>query len=608
MCGFLVEYNPKNNILPKGEFLQLLDLSVNRGPDYQGYSKVNASLQMGFNRLAILDTSAAGNQPYKSYNSRYTLVFNGEIYNHLSLRKKLEFNNYKSHSDTETIATCLEQFGVAQTLPLLNGMFALVIYDHLEQKLHIARDFAGIKPLYYGFNGSTLIVASQYNQITHHPQFKNNPLDTKVLNLYLQQQFVSPPFGLYKNTFQLLPGEWLTLSKDGSVTKNRFWEFPKVAPTEILDLESALKETSEVLNEVVQRQLLADVPLGMFLSGGVDSALISTAVSATNPNLKAFTIGSDSKKHDECDRAQQFANALNLQQNIWKLSGNEVLKHWEEAIKCLHEPLADISIIPTYLVSKLAKKEVTVALSGDGGDELFFGYERFWSIGKNINYQHYPNLVKKGIYALDKLWSNNKNVNSVLLAQYQAQAHQGLHTRFRNKILKEIAPDIYKVGLPENYDNYNYANTKNLSTLYQQMRKAEFYGMMQKTLRKVDLASMQNSLEVRVPFLDKKMIETALKIDPLLSINHQSQKKVLKKLLLKRVPNVAEETSKKGFSVPLTGWMRTDLKELFYDTLLQEKITQFGFQKKEVEKLLQQHQLGQADHKWPIFTLYALLK
>lgn len=609
MCGFLAEYNLEPSAgLNKERFLNLQAMSLKRGPDDSGYVSIEPYVQMGFNRLAIQDTSLAGSQPMASPHKKYTLVFNGEIYNHLELRKALNYNGYKGHSDTETISVCLESWGVEKTVKALNGMFAMVIYNHENHELSLVRDFAGIKPLFYGWDGKTLVAASQYDQLRAHPAYSNKSVNAQVLKLYLQQHFLPAPFGLYEDTFQVLPGEIITFNKKGSRFHQRYWELPIHQTGFITNALEAERHIEAVMDEVVRQQLISDVPVGAFLSGGVDSSLITSALKKYHTKAQLFTIGSDSKIHDESERAKQFAEALDLQQTIWNLDAKEMLTYWDEAMNAVHEPIADFSILPTYLVSKLAKKQVDVALSGDGGDELFFGYERFWSIGKNIKYQHYPSLMRKGLYGIDKYISGNKNLNAVLLASSQAKAHQGLHSRFRKERLDVLAPNLADVALPIAYNVYNYENTKDDRALVQYMRHAEFYGMMQKTLRKVDLASMENSLEVRVPFLDKQMIEASLKIDPLLSYGKTKRKQVLKNILHKRIPSVAEETVKKGFSIPLTAWLREDLKPIFTERLLDADLAGFGFEHSAVEQMLQQHHHHQHDLKWPLFTLYALLK
>ena len=536
MCGFLLEFK-SDTLSTKQEFIKLLSQSKLRGPDYQGYWSNNISVQLGFNRLSILDLSEAGNQPMISPSQKFAIVFNGEIYNHLELRKKLEFNKFRGQSDTETITACLDEWGVLKTVESLDGMFAISIYNQETKEIHLVRDFAGIKPLFYGCNGKTLVAASQYDQIKSHPDFTNYPIDESVLKLYLQQHFVPAPFGLYKNTFQVKPGEIITFGPNGNSVKQQYWEFPSSYDYSISDSIAAEQLVSETLDSCVKDQMISDVPLGAFLSGGVDSPLICSYAKKYNKDLSVFSIGSDSVVHDESERATEFAKALELPHDLWKLSSSEVLKYWDEAIKSLHEPLADFSILPTYLVSKLAKNKVTVALSGDGGDELFFGYERFYSIGKNINYQHLPSLLRKGIYGFDKYYSGNKNVNGVLLGNKQSNAHQGQHSRFLKRDLDSIAPQLVNINFPEAWSVYQFENSRDERELVMKVQKDEFYGMMQKTLRKVDLASMENSLEVRVPFLQKKMIETSWKIDPLLSYGKNKKKEVLKHILQNQIPN-----------------------------------------------------------------------
>lgn len=607
MCGFLAEYDSTSALTHKHQFVELLDLSKKRGPDSQGYWSTG-TVQLGFNRLAIMDLSEAGNQPMSSPNKRFTLVFNGEIYNHIQLRKQLSFSNFRGNSDTETITACLEEWGINKTVAALDGMFAMTIYDHNQKSVTLVRDFAGIKPLFYGWNGKKLVAASQYDQIVQHPSFKNTGVNESVLKLYLQQHFVPAPFGLYNQTHQLHPGEMITFYPNGEKTHFRYWELSDELDFSISDSKQAENDISDTLNSCVKDQMLSDVPLGAFLSGGVDSPLVCAYATKHHKDLTVYSIGSDSKMHDESERAQQFAEALNLKQSIWKLDAKEMISYWHEATAALHEPLADFSILPTYLVSKLAKNNVTVALSGDGGDELFFGYERFWSIGKNIKYQHYPSMVRKSIYGFDKYISKSKKVNSVLITDAQSKAHEGLHSRFQKKCLDTVAPDLKDINLPEEWKVYDYKNCKDERDLMAKMRKAEFYGMMQKTLRKVDLASMENSLEVRVPFLQKKMIEASLQIDPMLSYGNGNKKQILKNMLHTQIPQMQDDNVKRGFSIPLSDWIRADLKGVFETTLLEGNLSNFGFDKKILQNMLKTHHSKEQDLKWPLFTLFALAK
>ena len=604
MCGFLGQYNTQN--LTESDFRQLLAMGAHRGPDQTGYWH-GERVQLGFNRLAILELTEAGHQPMPSPNGQFILMFNGEIYNHLDLRKKLPSYMYRGHSDTETITHALEVWGIRKTIEALDGMFAIAIYDKISGNLTLARDFAGIKPLFYGFERGQVVFASQYDQVRKHPIFKQKSINPQVLKLYLKQHFMPAPFGLYQNTHQLRPGEIISFSAAGDVKKERYWQLPETLG-DVRDEAEAQRIFSEAFESSVVDQLVADVPLGAFLSGGVDSPLVCAYAKKHKSGIKVFSIGSDSKKHDESERASAFSEALALKQHLWKLDAKEMLSFWDESTEVLHEPLADFSILPTYLVSKLARKHVTVALSGDGGDELFFGYERFWSVAKNIRYQHLPNTVRKAVYAADKVLNKNKYTNSLLTLGCQAQAHESLHSRFSNTWLNQIFPDLENVALPDDWDVYCYENTSDLQVLMARMRKAEFYGMMQKTLRKVDLASMQNSLEVRVPFLQKKTIEAALRIDPMLSMAKGARKQLLKNNLSQHIPTIADDGQKRGFSVPLGNWIREDLKARFGE-IAEDLLIKYDFiNAKSINMLLNAHMVKGEDHKWALFTLYGLNK
>ena len=608
MCGFQIQYNLNSKIENLLDLELLLRRSNLRGPDEsKTWQNLNCNCWMGFNRLSIQDLTEAGSQPMCSNSNRFTIVFNGEIYNHLELRKICSFKNWKGHSDTETILALVEEFGFIETVSKLDGMFAVIVYDSYENSISCARDFAGIKPFFYGWNGKVFVGASQYNQISEHPEFEKNEIDCSVLRLYLEQHYLPAPFGLLKETAQLEPGQWIKVSNTG-FEKGYFWQLPDYFEPTIYNPDEAENIIQQELYSSVKSQMLSDVPLGAFLSGGIDSPLICHYASKNlNSQLNTFTVGSDSKIHNESEFAAKYARLIGTDHYLSMLNTNEIQNSFEEILGCISEPMADLSIIPTYLVSKLAKKQVTVALSGDGGDELFFGYERFWSIGKNINYQHLPYLFKAGIYGFDKYFAKKKFVNSNLLSDSQSKAHQGLHNRFSSKLIEQLFPYLKGIQLPDNYNTYEYDNCTSELELIQKMRKAEFYGMMQKTLRKVDLASMGVSLEVRVPFLSKSFIETSLKIDPFLSYGAHKKKQILKDTLFKIYPNAPIDNIKRGFSVPLGDWLRENkFSESVSNSLLDGVLSsKYGVSNIEVKNILEEHKNG-IDLKWPIFTLLNL--
>jgi asparagine synthase (glutamine-hydrolysing) len=440
----------------------------------------------------------------QSPSGRFQLVYNGEVYNHQDIRDKLprNYHTFRGNSDTETLAVAFDYWGIEPVIEKCDGMFALGVYDRKEQALWLARDFAGIKPLFYGLNNERLVFASQYDQVAAHPAFRQEAPDSTVLKLYLEQHYMPAPFGLLRNTGQLQPGEIMRVNAKGEVHRSRYWVMPLHDHVSKKEKRDAIDMLAEELQRSVAAEMLADVPLGAFISGGIDSPLVCYYASRQSPAgiFKAFTIGSDSRVHDESEDASTYAALMGLEHHLEHMKASDAATILQEVSAAIHEPMADFSIIPTYLVSKLASQDVKVALSGDGGDELFFGYERFWSIAKNIRLQALPYPAKYLAYGADRLLSCNRRINSAVLAPTQGQAHRGLHSRFPSSAITAVAPDLAQVHTPDNFEVYNYPLTNNLPQLLLHMRSAEFYGMMQKTLRKVDLASMENSLEVRVPF------------------------------------------------------------------------------------------------------------
>jgi len=610
MCGILGEFIYNNHSLTdRSRFLSLLELSRNRGPDSQGYFTNDNNFQFGFNRLSILDLSKNGNQPIHSPSGRYTMVFNGEIYDHLELRKTLPKDKYifKGFGDTESLIACFDNFGIENTVSKLDGMFSIGIFDHREKELHLIRDFAGIKPMYYGWNEKVSVFASQYNQISNHPVFNNEPIDGEVLKLYLTQHFIPAPFGLLKNTYAVNPGEIITFDINGKKHSKKYWVYPEYVPDQN-DRKDVLEKIETDLESAIKAELLSDVPLGAFLSGGVDSPLICYYASRLrNKTFDTFSMGSDSVAHDESRQATEYANYLKTPHYMTYMNAENSLEILERAVESAGEPFGDFSIIPTWQLSKLAKEKVTVALSGDGGDELFFGYERFRSITKNYHYWRYPFWLRYYLRGIDKLIYNEKHINECILASKPGEAHRGLHSRFPPNILDQIAPDLKMVEMPGRFDLYDYPNPTSQDELLYYIRKAEFYGMLQKTLMKVDRASMAHGLEVRVPFLKKSFLEKILKIDISIHNPLQQRKKLLFQLLNKCYPTINPEKTKMGFSIPLTNWIRKDYQQTFKEKLLDKSFCDsLGFDNSAIEQMLSSHITRKIDYKWPLFSLFSL--
>ncbi len=361
---------------------------AHRGPDHEStWCDLNAGIALGHRRLAVVDLSSAGNQPMMSVSGRYVIVFNGEIYNFLDLRKDLEritpAAKFQGHSDTEVMLACFEHWGIIDSVARFNGMFAFAVWDRLERRLHLARDPVGEKPLYYARTPNGFLFGSELKPLRVHPDFRGE-IDGTALALYLERGYVPAPYSIYKNVFKLKPGAVLTIpcsSRRESVT--RYWSFKDVAehgcanPVDLTD-EEASRRLERLLTDATRIRMVADVPLGAFLSGGIDSSLVVALMQSLSSHpVRTFTIGFHESSYNEAAAAKAVAQHLHTEHTEWYITPQDALDLVPQLPALYDEPFADSSQIPTYLVSKLAREHVTVSLSGDGGDELFGGYRRY---------------------------------------------------------------------------------------------------------------------------------------------------------------------------------------------------------------------------------------
>lgn len=617
MCGILGEINLKGERTSPDFFLKILRLSSKRGPDnFRIFNEID-NIQFGFNRLSILDLSENSSQPILSNDKRYLMVFNGEIYNYFDIKIRLEKLGVliKGNGDTPVLVNAFSTLGINQTLRILDGMFAIALFDIERKLLYLIRDFAGIKPLYFGINKKGAVFASQFNQIAKHKYFQNNKVNYNVLKLFLHQQYVPAPYALFEETHQVRPGEMVSINQYGELKKERYWEFAKHVPLSSFTRSEAIKAIENNLNENVRKQLISDVPVGAFLSGGVDSALICNyAQKNKSSQMMTFNIGSESIVHDESKEAIEFSKMIGTDHKKKIMNSEITLNTLKKLNFNLTEPFADISILPTLLASKLASDHVKVVLSGDGADELFFGYERFWSLAKNINLQGYNKFIKYIIYGLDKIFFDNQHINSLVLYDKQSMAHFNLHSNFSVEEIECFIPQLKEAEFPTGHRIYDYANEKTEKKLISSMRYCEFYGMMQKSLRKVDLASMSNSIEIRVPFLNKDLIETSLGLDPYFNYGPNTGKKSGKKTLLKEIlkdqlPKSNIPDAKKGFSIPMRKHLNEFLFDEFNETLNDQTLCEhFNIDVNYIKKILNEHHSYLIDHKVKLFTIYNLFK
>jgi asparagine synthase (glutamine-hydrolysing) len=610
MCGICGIYRtePREEAGSRQAVRAMTRLMVRRGPDDEGYWD-DGRCFFGFRRLAILDLTAAGRQPMMSGDGRSVIVFNGELYNFQELRHELEKMGirFRSRTDTEVALEALNQWG-ERAIERFNGMFGLAWYQVQERRLVLARDHAGIKPLFYrvGPAAGQISFASQLNCLIL-PEAGGAPsLREDALGLYLRLNYFPWPYTLYEGIHQLPPGHLLVAEADGGLHCRAWWRLPEEPAPAAEQDERVLDEAlAAAVANAVRRQRIADVPVGVFLSGGVDSPLVAAvARQQCGRDLKTFTIGTPEWTLDESEDARRYAELLDVTHRLLPISEQEVLALVDEAARAQTEPFADYSMLPTMLVSRLARTEVVVALSGDGGDELFFGYERPFSLGRNGLDFRYPYWVRWLLYAGGRAGVLPKRSGAIMHRSPES-LYLALHSHFASNHFDSL-PGALK-SVPEEFSLYEFHGEINHASLANFSRRVEFYGQLQRVLRKVDMASMHYSLEVRVPLLDREVIEASLAYDGAEELKSGKRKRALRRLLARHVGEEAIPETKRGFGVPLGQWLRGALRERAEEELLGTGgwvAPLLG--RRVVEAMWREHVDGQRDHKWALYSLLAL--
>lgn len=569
MCGFLGEISVE--LLKRLEFKKLLDLSVSRGPDQQGFWK-DDSCQLGFNRLSILDLSENGKQPLLSPSGNFAMVFNGEVYNYKDIQKKYNIPDavLRSSSDSEILSHLIEKVSLEQFASELNGMFAISIWDIAQQQLFLIRDFSGIKPLYYGLHDEGIVFASQFDQIFQHMAFHDKKLRPEIMKEFFGLGYMPAPNTVFANIFQVEPGQFLVWDFHSKkiVERKKYYEWK--ANPEIKETESnTIAQFSEYFKKTIKSQLHADVPVATFLSSGIDSTLVTLYAKENKDDICAFTFGVSDPEFDETSKAKEYAKILAVNHLVESCSSEDLLQSIDIHFQSMPEPFGDYSSIPTYLITKKATQFATVMLSGDGGDELFWGYPRYMKSVAQAHWFKYPLWLRKMIVPVFR--KKNKQLSSALdlMARFSDWIlYKQIHFTHLDKLFPKTN---FSTELQKIY-NFKRSNTKENVLLY--LKENEFYGHQQRTLRKVDLMSMANSLEVRVPFLDKEMIRFSNTIIPQLGIEHAIPKFILKEDLYCHIDQNMVNKKKKGFSVPIEKWLKNELKEDFIKTVI--KIPFYG--------------------------------
>ena len=608
MCGLtgFWQKNAATNDLARTAQL-MADCIKHRGPDDSGvWVDEHAGLALAHRRLSIVDLSAAGHQPMVSASGRFVLAYNGEIYNHLELRHDLEAIGaapaWRGHSDTETLLACIEAWGVETTLKRSVGMFAFVLWDRQERSLVLARDRAGEKPLYYGWQGDTLLFGSELKSLRAHPSF-NASVDRGALVLLLRHNYIPAPYSIHQGIFKLPPGTWLRLAEgQRDVQPQPYWSLAEVAERGVADQfggsdAEAIGELERVLGRAVGGQQVADVPLGALLSGGIDSSLITALMQAQSSRpIRTFTIGFDEKAYDEATHARAVAAHLGTQHTELRLSANDALGLIPQLPSMYDEPFADSSQLPTHLVMKLARQHVTVALSGDAGDEFFGGYNRYFlgpKTWQRVSWMPAPLRHALGA-AMTAVPAHTINHLGAPLARRLGIAQPGdkAHKLGRRLRHVESIDDLY-VSLVTEWpdaeglvvDGFIPPNLLDARERWPSLpdpvaRMMVLDGltyMPDDILTKVDRASMAVSLETRAPFLDRDVMEFAWRLPMHMKVRDGKGKWILRQLLDRHVPRALIERPKMGFGIPLDQWLRGPLREWAGDLLAEDRLRREGY-------------------------------
>lgn len=595
MCGICGYISKKD--LEEISLMQMRDTIIYRGPDDAGQeiSKIGEySVGMAHRRLSIVDLSENGHQPMSSLGGGKSVIFNGEIYNYEELREELKGYPYQSKTDTEIILAAYEQWGI-DFVNRCNGMFAIALLDKDKKTLYLIRDRMGQKPLYYYYDGSMVIFASALKPIMAYPDL-HLEIDKSVLGRYLVKQCIVSPNTIYKNVYKVSPGEMITVKiiedKKLELKKKKYWEINKFYLHNKNSFkgsyEDAKQQLKKALIKSIDYRMMADVPVGLLLSGGYDSSIIAAlAQKKRTDKIKTYSIGIKDSTLDEACFAKDIADYIGTDHHELYISKDEMLDMVRKLPEYYDEPFADSSQIATMLVARLARQDVTVVLTGDGGDELFGGYpiyaeermaQKLDFVGgilyklkeKKIIFRYYNKLP----FAIKMIVENRKKENKTQF-NYRAKIDTA------RMILGE------KEGISENYDESKIL-VKSWSTK-RMLLDAQTY-LPDDLFCKVDRATMMNSLEARSPFMDRNVVELALAMPQRFKLNRRKGKRIIKDIAWELIPKKMLDRPKSGFEVPIDDWMRNELKEKLVDCSRQEYLEKQGiFRPLETEKLVDRY-------------------
>lgn len=614
MCGIAGFFEPgaaRTAIERRDVIQRMCDVITHRGPDDEGFY-TDGGLAIGMRRLSIIDL-ATGHQPISNEDGTVWIVFNGEIYNYAELRDDLcrRGHRFRSNSDTETIVHLYEEFG-EQCVEKLRGMFGFAIWDARTHKLLLARDRIGKKPLHYAQFGDTLIFGSEIKSLLQYPGLKREP-KLEALSDFLSFGYVPDAETAFRGIYKLPPGHTLTF-QHGRLSTRQYWDFTYDDLRPVRDLREYTAQLRDELDEAVRIRLMSEVPLGAFLSGGIDSSTVVGLMARHSAQpVKTFSIGFSEASFDELEYARITAKHFQTDHHEFVVTP-DVCRLVEEIVWHHDEPFADFSSIPTYVVSKLAREHVTVVLSGDGGDEVFGGYERYVRHKRREIFENLPKAARHGVLLplsrmLPQITPGKNFLRNIALDP--AARYVDSVTLFDEHAKRRLLTPATLRAL-QGYDaTREFRHLFNLPTSHERMDHLMY--LDSKTylpgdiLAKVDRMSMAHSIETRAPLLDHKLIEFVQQIPSSLKVHGFETKYILKQAMQGVVPEPILRRTKKGFSVPLKVWFKGELKELLQDTLGDQRTRERGLlNQRTVQTIIQEHLRGRRDHArtlWALLTL-----
>jgi len=616
MCGILGFINTDLTRPADEQIARAMSAAItHRGPDDEGfYFKQNVA--MGMRRLSIIDL-ATGRQPISNEDGSVWVVFNGEIYNFPELRRRLlaRGHQFGTHSDTEVIVHLYEDHG-DELVDHLNGMFAFALWDERRRRLLIARDRMGEKPLYFTRTANALIFASELKSLVVHPEVERR-VNLLALRKYLQYEFVPSPHTMIEGVHKLRPAHRLIFEK-GEWRTEPYWRLSYEGERLKIGEDEAAEEVHDRLREAVRMRLISDVPLGVLLSGGIDSSAVAAlACEAAEGRVKTFSIAFEEKSFDESSYARLVANHLGTEHYEQRFTEREMLEIVPEIPRLLDEPLGDGSLIPTFLLSRFTRERVTVALGGDGGDELFAGYPTYAAHRVADYFRALPRFVREGLIepAVARLPVSTDNLSFDFKAKRFVQGAalplgerhtvwMGSYTAAQQRSL--LSPEVLSACPDEEvFDEVRIYDLQNGHDVVEQMMTLDAtHYLPECVLFKVDRASMAASLETRAPFLDHMLIEFLTKLPVGLKLRGLTGKYILKRSMRDRLPQQIIKRPKKGFGMPVAKWVKGELRTFVRDAFAPERLKRRGlFNADYVGRLLDEHERGMADHRKLIWTL-----